>query len=107
MPLESLRTTQEFHRVYKRGKSVVNRHIVVYYLPNNLGKNRVGISVSKKVGNAVTRNRVKRLIREVYRLNGDGIRQGYDIVFVARVRTNSATFRDIKRAMTALFKKIG
>lgn len=107
MPLESLRNTKEFHRVYKRGKSVVNRFVVMYWLPNKLGVNRIGISVSKKVGNAVTRNRVKRLIREVYRVNGEGIRQGYDIVFVARVRTNQATYQDIKRAMKTVMKKIG
>ncbi len=105
MAIESLRNTRQFGFVYKRGKSVVNRHIVLYYVKNNLDFNQVGFSVSKKVGNAVVRNRVKRLMKESFRLNSEKLNTGYDIVFVARVRMNNSTFKDVQKAMKSCFKK--
>lgn len=103
---ERLRKNQEFKRVYSRGKSVVNRHLVVYYAKNNLPYNRVGFSVSKKVGKSVTRNRVRRLMKETFRLRSMDLRTGYDLVFVARVRMNQAEYGDVVKAMYHLLKTI-
>jgi len=103
---DSLRNSREFQAVYKRGRSVVTKYIVMYYKKNDLNENRIGISVSKKVGNAVIRNRVKRLIKEAFRLKADSIGQGYDIVFVARVRMNQATFKDTTREMNRVLKEL-
>ena len=68
---ESLKKNRDFQQVYKRGTSKANRYLVMYVLPNQHMKNRLGISVSKKVGNSVVRHRITRLVRESYRLNED------------------------------------
>ena len=104
MNFESLKNTRQFNFIYKRGKSVVNRYVVMYYVKNRLGYNQVGFSVSKKVGKAVTRNRVKRLMKESFRLNSENVKVGYDIVFVARVRLNNSNFNEIEKAMQKCFK---
>ena len=80
----TLKNSREFGSVYNTKDSVANKYLVMYLRANSLEYNRLGISVSKKVGNSVVRHRVTRLIREAYRLNKDCIRSGYDIVFVAR-----------------------
>ena len=66
---ESLKKNSDFKNVYTRGKSYANKYLVMYVLENNPGKNRIGISVSKKVGNSVVRHRITRLVRESYRLH--------------------------------------
>lgn len=108
-PLETcnkLRKNQEFRRVYSRGKSIVNRYLVMYYAKNNLPYNRVGFSVSKKVGKSVVRNRVRRLMKEAFRLRSIPLKSGYDIVFVSRVRMNKADFKTVEKSMFHLLKKI-
>ncbi len=100
-----LRNTKEFTNVYKRGKSVVTKNIVMYYKKNGKNINRLGISVSKKVGKAVVRNRAKRLIKEAFRYNKD-IKLGYDLVFVARVRIKFANMNIVKRDMNYLIRKL-
>ena len=86
-----LKKNFEFKIVYRRGKSFANDILVMYILRNkrNKGKdlrlyNKIGVSVSKKVGNSVVRSRTKRLITESFRLNCDYIEKGYDLVFIAR-----------------------
>lgn len=74
----------------------------MYVLENGLEENRIGISVSKKVGNSVVRHRVTRLIRESYRLNKYQMKQGFDIVFVARVNAKECDYRKIESAMLHL-----
>ena len=66
---ESLKSNRDFKNVYSSGKSYANKYLVMYVLKNNTEENRLGISVSKKVGNSVVRHRITRLIRESYRLN--------------------------------------
>ena len=99
---ESLKKNRDFQLVYKTGTSYVNKYLVTYARENQLGKNRIGISVSKKVGNSVVRHRLCRLVRESYRLHEDVFRRGFDIVVVARVSAKERTFREIESAFLHL-----
>ena len=103
----SLRNNREFQMVYNEGNSKANRYLVLYYRKNDLEYNRLGISVSKKVGNSVVRSRSKRLIYESYRLNVNDIKPGYDFVFVARSAINEKKYSDVEAAMINLLKKAG
>lgn len=103
---ERLRKDSDFRRVYKHGKSFANRYLVMYIMRNNLEYNRVGISVSKKVGKAIVRNKVKRRIRESFRLDVDQkIKSGYDIVFIARVAISDMQYNEINKSMKHLVNK--
>lgn len=104
---ESLKKNKDFHYVYNNGTSYANRFLVMYVVENGLDTNRLGISVSKKVGNSVVRSRCKRLISENYRLKADQIKEGYDFVFVARTKMKDKKYHDVERAMENLFKKAG
>ena len=100
---ERLRKDSDFRRVYKHGKSFANRYLVMYIMRNNLEYNRVGISVSKKVGKSIVRNTVKRRIRESFRLDVDQkIKSGYDIVFIARVAISDVQYNEINKSMNHL-----
>lgn len=96
---ESLKKNQDFRRVYENGKSYANRYLIMYVLENGLDKNRIGISVSKKVGNSVVRHRITRLIRESYRLNELNFSNGLDIVIIARVTAKDTGYREIESAL--------
>ena len=109
-----LRKNQEFRLVYRRGKSYANKLLVLYVFNNkkniteeNELYNKLGISVSKKVGNSVVRSRSKRLISESYRLNREDVKKGYDFVFVARTSINEKKYSDVEAAMINLLKKAG
>ena len=101
---EGLKNTNQFKIVYNNGKSYANRELVMYLRKNDSDTNRLGISVSKKVGNSVVRHRVTRLIRESYRLNEARLLQGYDIVVVARANAKGKDYFDICRAFLHLAK---
>ena len=98
----SLSKNKDFQNVYKNGKSSGNRLLVMYTLKNGLDINRLGITVSKKVGNSVVRHRITRLIRESYRLNEEKFSSGLDIVVVARKNSKDKSFEDIKGAFMHL-----
>ena len=102
---ESLKKYGDFQRVYKKGRSYANKYLIMYVLKQDVQENRIGISVSKKVGNSVVRHRVTRLIREAYRLNKDCICSGYDIVFVARVTAKDKGYHEIESAFMHLAGK--
>ncbi len=102
--LNSLKTSSEFGFVYRNGKSYANKYLVMYVIKNNLSTNRIGISVSKKVGNSVVRHRITRLIREGYRLNQAAFHTGYDIVVVARAGAKGRNCSDISSALMHLGK---
>lgn len=103
---ESLKKNYEFRIVYRKGKSLANKYLVVYKYKNNKSKNRIGISVSKKVGNSVVRSRVTRLIREGYRLNEEFIeKEGWDLVIIARSSANGASYEEISKALVNLLKQ--
>lgn len=107
MKEERLRKNPEFRLVYRRGRSFSTAILVLYVFKNNKGINRVGISVSKKVGKSVVRSRVKRLISESARLNKQDLKQGYDLVFVARSASRDKSYKDIENSVKYLFKKSG
>ncbi|HBV52284.1 MAG TPA: ribonuclease P protein component [Clostridiales bacterium] len=86
----SLRKNNEFQRVYKKGTYKAGRYLVMYVLPNKEGINRIGIAAGKKFGNSVQRNRMKRIIREVYRVSREHMAEGYDIIFMARASVRKA-----------------
>ena len=99
---ESLKKSKDFRNVYENGTSYANRYLVMYVLENQAGKNRLGISVSKKVGNSIVRHRLTRLIREGYRLKEDRFRCGLDIVVIARMGAKEKNYHDIESAMLHL-----
>ena len=83
----TIKENRTFRRIYNRGKSAVTPYLVLYVRPNGQKRNRLGVTVSTKLGCAVVRNRARRRLREVYRLAQPELKQGYDIVLVARGRT--------------------
>ncbi len=101
---ESLKKNHQFQFVYRNGKSYANKYLVMYITENGLDKNRIGISVSKKVGNSVIRHRVTRLIRESYRLHEGVFNSGLDIVIVARVGAAIVGYSEIESALLHLVK---
>ena len=104
---ESIKLNREFRRLYHRGENRANGFLVIYFCKNRAGKNRLGITVSTKIGNAVTRNRVRRRIKEAYRLNESFFKIGFDIVIVARVRAAHSSFFEIQNALLQLISKSG
>ena len=90
--------------IYKKGKSYVNKYLIMYLLNNKEEENRLGISVSKKVGNSVVRHRITRLIRESYRLQKDKFQTGYDIVVIARSNAKDKSYSEIESALLHLAK---
>ena len=99
---ESLKKNRDFQNVYRSGTSRANHFFVMYVLENQLGKNRIGISVSKKVGNSVIRHRITILIRESYRLREELFRNGLDIVVIVRVNAKNITYQQAEKALLHL-----
>ena len=99
---ESLKKNKDFKIVYQNGTSYANRLLVMYVLKNQHKKNRLGISVSKKVGNSIVRHRLTRLIRESYRLQEERFRCGLDIIVIARIGAKEKGYKEIVGAMLHL-----
>ncbi len=104
---ESLKKNRDFQTVYKEGKSFANRYLVLYVKENGSDRNRLGISVSKKVGNSIVRHRLTRLIRESYRLQEDMFNSGLDMVVIARVNAKGRNYHEISSALIHLGKLHG
>ena len=103
----TLKKNSDFHRLYAKGKSAVNPYLVVYCRKNRQNRNRFGYTVSAKLGHAVVRNRVRRRLREIVRLNGARLVPGYDVVIVARSRCVDAEYRKMEEAFLRACKKLG
>lgn len=99
--IDSLKNS-EFQYIYKNGKSYANKYLVMYVMDNPDGKSKLGISVSKKVGNSVVRHRVTRLIRESYRLNRNMFNSGLNIIVIARATAKDKGFAEIESAFLHL-----
>ena len=99
---DSLKKNRDFQNVYSKGRSYANRMLVMYVLNNHTENNRLGISVSKKVGNSVIRHRITRLIRESYRLQEDMFNSGLDIVVIARTTARKASYHEVESALLHL-----
>ena len=101
---QSLKNNRQFQNVYQNGKSYANKFFVMYVLKNSTQENRLGISVSKKVGNSVVRHRITRLVRESYRLHEKMFSSGLDIVVIARQSVATANYQEVERALLHLGK---
>lgn len=99
---ESLKKNSYFQNVYKNGRSYANRFFVMYVLENETDRNRLGISVSKKVGNSVIRHHITRLVREAYRLQEEMFNSGLDIVVIARISAKNIGYHEVEKALLHL-----
>ena len=95
---------KDFQVIYKEGKSYANKYLVMYIRENHMDQNRLGISVSKKVGNSIVRHRLTRLIRESYRLSETRFHSGYDIVVIARPVAKDKNYFEVESALLHLGK---
>lgn len=102
----TLKKNSDFHRLYAKGKSSANRFLAVYCRRNGRGVNRMGYTVSAKLGGAVVRNRVRRRLREIARLNAPALKTGWDIVVVARSRAVGAEYAELDRAYRDACEKL-
>lgn len=102
--MDSLKKNKDFQNVYRNGKSYADKYLVMYVLENGLESNRIGISVSKKVGNSVVRHHLTRLIRESYRLNSNMFNSSLDIVVVVRTTARDENYHSLESALMHLGK---
>ena len=103
----SLKKNYEFRRLYDKGAKAASPRLVIYCRKNRGGKTRLGLTVGKKTGKAVVRNRVRRRLREIYRTNESRLIRGMDIVVVARTAAVSATFWELEEDFCRAAVKLG
>lgn len=104
---ESIKENFEFKRVYRRGKSNADYNLVVYFFKNYKKHNRLGVTVSNKLGKAVLRNKIKRRIKNSFHHNASDIKTSYDIVIVARSGAATSDFAAIDKSLVKNLKKLG
>lgn len=102
----SLKKNYEFKRLYNKGKNAASQYAVVYCRKNGRAENRLGITVSTKIGKAVQRNRIRRRLKEIYRLNEKNLAVGYDIVMVARMKAKFSSYHELEDSALSLFRKL-
>ncbi len=105
MALNRLKKSWEFKRVYRYGRTVVSRNIVLYYCPNGLAYNRIGFSISKKVGKSVVRNRIRRIYREAFMVVEKQLSKGYDFILIARKPAVDVSFHEACKELYNLCRK--
>ncbi len=102
----SLKENHLFRRLYQKGKTAADSRLALYIRPNGRPGNRLGFTVSTKLGHAVVRNRVRRRLREIYRLHEDELVRGRDVVVVARFRATESTYQQLERSFLRLAEKV-
>lgn len=102
----TIKENRDFRRIYQKGRSFVTPQLVVYVRGNHLGSNRLGLTTGVKIGGAVQRNRVRRRLREIYRLNQSRLRQGNDLIIVARTRAVTASYRELEQSFLRAADKL-
>ncbi|MGI6014281.1 MAG: ribonuclease P protein component [Oscillospiraceae bacterium] len=103
---ETMKKNYEFRRLYSKGKSAATPVLVIYCRRTKRAYNRIGITVTNKIGKAVHRNRVRRRIREIYRLNEHRLLPGTELVIVARVRSRYVCYQELERAFLTACKRL-
>ena len=103
----SLKLNHIFRRLYSKGKSCANGYLVIYCRKNGSKENRIGLTVSAKLGHAVVRNKLRRRLREIYRLHEQEFLPGWDLVVVARSRAVDASYQKLEKSYLHLAKKLG
>ena len=101
-----LRRKEDFDRIYRKGKSVGDRYVVIFCMRTDLGFNRIAYLASKKVGSSVKRNRARRPMRESVRISDAEIRQGYDLIIIARNTINGKKCADVKKSIEAALRRL-
>lgn len=103
-----LKNKNEFKRTYNYGKSVANSFIVLYYIKNEkIDDSKAAFAVGKRIGKAVVRNRIKRIMREAYKKNMSLVKKNYYIIFIARAKIKGISYNNVERNMSALLNKAG
>ncbi len=102
----SLKENHLFRRLYQKGKTAADPRLALYVRPNGRPGNRLGLTVSTKLGHAVVRNRTRRRLREIYRLHEEELVRGRDVVIVARVRAAHSTYWQLEKSFLALARKL-
>jgi len=105
MTLNRLKKNWEFKRVYRKGRTVVSKNIVLYYCPNGTKQNRIGFSISKKVGKSVVRNKIKRIYGEAFRRMEEQLCKGYDFIVIARKPAADVSFHEACKELYNLCRK--
>ncbi|MGL6196242.1 MAG: ribonuclease P protein component [Thermoguttaceae bacterium] len=103
---DRIRKQDEFQKIYKLRRSVSDSFLILYVFPNGLSKTRLGMSVSRKVGNAVVRNKWKRLIREQFRLNKHTLPVGFDFLFIPKPKTAPIPFQRVGLSLRKLIERV-
>ena len=103
----TVKENYEFRRIYAKGRSGVSPYLVVYVRPNRRGRNRLGVTVSTKLGHAVVRNRVRRQLREMYRLHLPMMKKGYDVILVGRVKAVHTPYSKLDKQYGRALEALG
>lgn len=103
----SLKENRAFRRLYSKGKFAACSTLVLYWRPNRMEKNRLGLTVSTKLGHAVVRNKIRRRLREIYRLHEEEFKKGVDLVIVARARAPQVDYWKLDRDFQKMAQKLG
>ncbi len=104
MTKQKLKNKKEFGLVFSAGKKKAGKYIILYMMPKKKEENRLGIIVKKNIGNAVQRNRIKRVLREIWRNKGEQFISGHDVIILARRRIIGASFQEIESELENLIK---
>ena len=105
--VQSIRFNYEFSRIYRRGSYIPGKYVVLHYMPNRRNYNRIGISTGKKIRGSISRNRMRRLIRETFRLREPDLKKGFDIILLGRENPGDIKRERIDKDVVYLFKRAG